>query len=288
MIETVEAGLTLAQAYRICKKITVNHYENFPVASVLLPARIRKHIYAIYAFARYADDLADETADKIGLLEWRDLLHRSSHEKSSHPVFWALADTIRKFDLPLDLFDDLLCAFLQDLEKNRYADMAELLGYCRKSANPVGRIILLLHGYRSEKLFRYSDHICSALQLSNFWQDVQLDLRKDRLYIPRDFLLKHGVNENALFQNTTDNKFKLLLKSLIQFTRKLFAEGIPLLDHVRGRLRWELKLTIMGGLAILKKIEELDYTVLQHRPSLSKGDWAGIAIQSIMKRTVSP
>jgi len=287
MIETVETGLTPDQAYQYCKEVTLSHYENFPVASVLLPKKIRRHIYPIYAFARHADDLADETADKIALLEWRGLLHQSSQEKIAHPVFLALSDTIQKFNLPIALFDDLISAFLQDLEKNRYENLAELLAYCRNSANPVGRIILFLFGYRDEQLFQYSDHICSALQLTNFWQDIQLDLKKDRIYVPQDILQQYGLNEYVLFKKPYDDKIKAVLKTLTQVTRELFLQGIPLLAHLRGRLKWELKFTVLGGLEILKKIEEMDYNVLEIRPVLRKGDWLKIAANAITKRTVT-
>lgn len=286
MIETVETGLTLDQAYQYCKEVTLNHYENFPVASVLLPKKIRRHIYPIYAFARHADDLADEAADKIALLEWRGLLHQSSQEKIAHPVFLALSDTIQKFNLPISLFDDLISAFLQDLKKNRYESLAELLAYCRNSANPVGRIILFLFGYRDEQLFQYSDHICSALQLTNFWQDIQLDLKKDRIYIPQDILQQYGLNEYVLFKKPYDDKIKAVLKTLTQVTRELFLQGIPLLTHLRGRLKWELKFTILGGLKILKKIEQIDYNILETRPVLGKSDWLKIGLNSIIKRTV--
>lgn len=288
MIDTLETSLTLEQAYQYCKDVTLNHYENFPVASVLLPKKIRRHIYPIYAFARHADDLADEAADKIALVEWRGLLHQSSQEKLAHPIFLALSDTIQKFNLPISLFDDLISAFLQDLEKNRYENLAELLAYCRKSANPVGRIILSLYGYQDEQLFQYSDHICSALQLTNFWQDIQIDLKKDRIYIPQDFLQQYGLNECVLFKKPYDDKIKAVLKSLTQVTRKLFLQGIPLLTHLHGRLKWELKFTVLGGLAILKKIEEIDYNVLESRPVLEKSDWLKISLNSIINRTVTP
>lgn len=283
MIQTVDAGLTLDRAYRVCREITTSHYENFPVASLLLPAKIRRHVYPVYAFARCADDLADEAGDRDALLQWRELLYRSSQETPDHPVFMALRDTMRKFALPLSLFDDLLSAFLQDLEKNRYADLPELLEYCRHSANPVGRIILLLHGYREERLFAHSDAICSALQLVNFWQDLSIDLQKNRLYIPRSFLEAYRIDEEALFQKVSQDNFREMLKALIETTRGLFRQGFPLLRSLGGRLKWELKFTVLGGLAVLDKIEKLDYNVLQSRPALTKGDWARIAIEGIVR-----
>lgn len=284
MIQTVDAGLTLDRAYRVCREITASHYENFPVASLLLPAKIRRHVYPIYAFARHADDLADEAGDRDALLQWREFLYQSSQETPGHPIFMALTDTMRKFDLPLSLFDDLLSAFLQDLEKNRYADLPELLEYCRYSANPVGRIILLLHGYREEQLFVYSDAICTALQLANFWQDLSIDLQKNRLYIPRSFLEAYRIDEEALFQKVSHDNFREMLKALIETTRGLFRQGLPLLRRIRGRLKWELKFTVMGGLAVLDKIEKLDYNVLQYRPALTRGDRARIAIKGVVRK----
>lgn len=286
MIQTVDSGLTLDRAYRICREITASHYENFPVASALLPAKIRRHIYPIYAFARHADDLADEAGDRAALLQWRALLHQSSQEAPDHPVFMALADTMHRFDLPLSLFDDLLSAFLQDLEKNRYADLPELLEYCRCSANPVGRIILLLHGYREEQLFAYSDAVCTALQLANFWQDLSIDLQKDRLYIPGSLLESYRVSEETLLAKVPDRRFREMLKALVEITRDLFRQGIPLLRCIRGRLKWELKFTVLGGLAVLDKIEKLEYNVLQYRPVLSKRDWAGIAVKGAMGKVM--
>lgn len=283
MIQTVDAELILDRAYQVCREITLSHYENFPVASLLLPAKIRKHIYPIYAFARGADDLADESRDRDALLQWRELLYHASQARCDHPVFIALQDTIRKFDLPLSLFEDLLSAFLQDLEKNRYADLPELLDYCRHSANPVGRIVLLLHGYRQEQWFAYSDAICSALQLVNFWQDLSIDLPKNRLYIPRSFLEAYRIDEAALFQKVWQDNFREMLQALIEITRGLFQQGVPLLRFIGGRLKWELAFTVSGGLAVLDKIEKLNYHVLQFRPTLTKRDWVRIAIQGIVR-----
>ncbi len=280
----MKSSPTLDRAYQLCREITVGHYENFPVASILLPRHIRKHVYPIYAFARHADDLADEAADKQGLLEWRRQLHQCEEEANIHPIFMALADTIRKFQLPMQLFDDLLSAFIQDLEKTRYADIAELLDYCRCSANPVGRIILYLHGYDNQRLQRYSDHICTALQLTNFWQDIKLDLQKDRIYIPRNYMQKFEVSEQNLNNPVADDNLKKLLASLIQFTRDLYRQGQPLFKHIQGRLKLELKFTVWGGLTILKKIERRHYNVLKERPQLTNNDWLKITFNLITRR----
>ncbi len=277
---------TLTTAYQYCRDITVQHYENFPVASGLLPASIRKHVYPIYAFARYADDLADELQDKTALLDWREMLHQSVSGHASHPIFIALSDTIQKFDLPIALFDDLLKAFLQDMEKTHYRDMGELRHYCKHSANPVGRLILLLHGYRSDKLFQYSDDICTALQLTNFWQDVMIDIDKDRVYIPESYLARYNLSVDTIKNGLVDKQFRSMVAELVSETEMLFEQGRPLLSHLKKRLRWELKLTIMGGESILNKIKDVDYDVLHFHPKLSKRDWAKVVIQSIYKSSV--
>ncbi len=276
----------LAQAYAYCREITEQHYENFPVASVLLPGQIRKHIYPIYAFARHADDLADEAQDRAALLAWRQQLHRTARGTADHPIFLALHDTRQRFDLPLALFDDLLRAFLQDLEKNRYRDFDELLAYCRCSANPVGRIILRLHGYRRPELFEWSDKICTALQLTNFWQDVRIDIGKDRIYIPIRQLSEFGISEDDIRAARFSTKFGIMMKSLVERTAALFAAGAPLLPAVKKRLRWELNLTMMGGMAILNQIRRQNYNVLAKRPELRKTNWIMILLKSVLTRGV--
>ncbi len=269
--------MNIEKAYKVCKDITVNHYENFPVASRLLPASSRKHIYPIYAFARHADDLADEYNDREGLFEWRERLHSCLEDPGGHPIFIALADTIRKYDLPISLFDDLLTAFLQDTEKGRYDSMEEVLAYCRYSANPVGRIILHLHGYKDDSLMRYSDHICTALQLANFWQDVKVDIKKNRIYIPQDMLQQYNIPEKDIAEKHFSENFAQLMAALVVDTRQIFTSGEPLLQHLRGRLKWELKFTYRGGVTILDKIEEIGYNVLSQRPVINKIDWLKIA-----------
>lgn len=271
----------LRSAYAHCRKITQSHYENFPVASVLMPRKMRWHVYAIYAFARHADDLADEFADREGLLRWREQLHVAISGETTHPIFLALANTIRVCDLPVSLFDDLLSAFLQDLDKNRYENMAELRDYCRRSANPVGRLILLLNGYRDPERFVCSDAICTALQLTNFWQDVSVDLAKNRVYLPKDFLEKHRISEDQLFAGDTNPAFRDCILALVRETRELFNTGKPLLSSVDFRLRKELQLTVEGGLAILQKIENMNYDVLKTRPKLAKTDWIKLIFRTI-------
>lgn len=250
----------------------------------MIPIRLRKHIYAIYAFARYADDLSDEKQDRDGLLRWKAMFHESVNGKAEHPIFIALSDTIKKFDLPVDLFDKLISAFQQDLQRNRFANFNELFDYCENSANPVGRLVLLLNGYRDDGLFRYSDCICTALQLTNFWQDVKMDIQKDRIYIPKDHQIKYEVNERQIQNAMFNSNFRALMISLIEQTVDLFKKGYPLLRKVGGRLRWELRLTVEGGNAILKKIRGMDYDVLHTRPELNKLDWTKIALNLLIHR----
>ncbi|OGB63610.1 MAG: squalene synthase HpnC [Caldithrix sp. RBG_13_44_9] len=268
--------MNLSAAYFYCQKITREHYENFPVASLFIPAHYRRHIAAIYAFARTADDFSDEMNDRQSILDWRSRLQRCTREKPEHPIFLALSHTIQVFDLPLQWLDDLLTAFLMDLDCHRYQSMQELQNYCKYSANPVGRLVLWIFGYRQESLMAYSDHITTALQLANFWQDISVDLKKDRLYIPKVYLEKYQLSEKDIFSQRPSDNFVLLLRDLIADTRRLFQLGMPLLREIQGRLRWELQLTIAGGLGILKKVEQYSPRILTFRPEISKWDWLKI------------
>jgi len=268
--------MDLAAAYLYCQKMTREHYENFPVASFFIPVRYRRHIAAIYAFARTADDFSDEMNDRHSILDWRSRLQRCTREKPEHPIFRALSNTIRTFDLPQQWLDDLLTAFLMDLDQQRYQTMAELQNYCRYSANPVGRLVLWIFGYRQESLMTYSDHITTALQLANFWQDISVDLKKDRLYIPKVYLEKYQLSEKDIFSQRPPIYFVAMLRELIAETRSLFRHGMPLLREVHGRLGWELQLTVAGGLGILKKVEMNAAAVITTRPTISKWDWLKI------------
>lgn len=270
----------LKEAYAYCQKITRSHYENFPVASLLMPRGLRKHLYAIYAYARHADDLADEHSDREGLLEWRRMLHRAVNGSPEHSIFVALADTISRFALPLEPFDDLITAFLMDVSHNSYPSWEALLAYCRHSANPVGRIVLHLFGITAPDAHRHSDQICTALQLTNFWQDLKIDLARNRMYIPMDLLEKHRIQKQALVSGNPGKPFSELLGELVDRTRTLFQEGLPLLNHLRGRLKWEIRFTISGGLQILNKIEKLQNSVLHTRPVLHAGDWIQVMFHS--------
>jgi squalene synthase HpnC len=276
----------VAGAYRFCADLAARHYENFPVASGLMPKRLRKHVAALYAFARIADDFSDEPeyegVRKERLLDWRRQLGEVGSKPASHPVFLALGATLKELDLPKQPFDDLLSAFLQDVEKSRYATFDEVSDYCRRSANPVGRIVLMIHGYRDEELFRYSDAICTALQLANFWQDVSVDLKKDRIYIPEEDFAAHGYSEADLRMGVCNERFKNLMKFEVSRARALFEQGRPLTRKVRFPLSMELRLTWFGGMQILKLIHRLDFDVIRTRPSLAKRDWIPLAARALV------
>ena len=273
--------LLLGQAYRYCQWITERHDENFPVASLLLPKEKRPSVAAVYAFARSADDFADEARYRgrsLELLkEWRAALwnctsNHNGHPLAGHPIFLALADTIQRRRLPVQLLDDLLTAFTLDVTKRRYADWQELLDYCRHSANPVGRLVLAIFGYSDPELCALSDRICTGLQLANHWQDLRIDLAKDLLYIPKTLMDQFGVSETALkrvqAEGPTD-EFRSLMEELVDRADALFQEGEPLVAKVSGRLRLELKLTVLGGRAILQQIRASNYDLFRHRPVVS-------------------
>jgi hydroxysqualene synthase len=276
----------IAGAYRFCQALADRHYENFPVASLLLPRRLRKHVAALYAFARIADDFSDEPEHegrrRERLLEWRSQLADIGKRAPTHPVFLALGETLRELDLPKEPFDDLLSAFLQDTEKARYETYAELLDYCRRSANPVGRIVLMIHGYRDAELFRYSDAICTALQLANFWQDVSVDLKKDRVYIPQEDFASHGYSEADLRMGVYNDRFKCLMKFQVARTRALFEQGKPLPERLHWPLSLEIRLTWHGGMHILKMIHRLDFDTIRTRPALAKSDWIPLAARALV------
>lgn len=275
---------TLEESYHYCQLLAQSHYENFPVASVAIPKKIRKHIAAVYAFARCADDFADEaefTGKRIECLEWwQKLLHDS--QQPSHPIFVALHNTIRLYGIPLKLFDDLLLAFLQDVNIKRYDSFDELLSYCCHSANPVGRIILHLFGYRQNELMLYSDSICTALQLTNFWQDVSVDLLKDRIYIPQNDLKQFQLEEADLFERRNRRNFEQLMAFQVERTQTFFDHGKPLTSLTAGRLGFELRLTWLGGTGILKKIAKNGYDTLDIRPKLTKWSYVGFIAKALV------
>lgn len=273
-------------AYAFCQKLAASHYENFPVASKLLKRGLRRHIAALYAFARIADDFADEPeyegVRRERLLDWRAQLADVGTRAPRHPVFLALGRTFEELDLPKKPFDDLLSAFLQDIEKRRYATYEELVDYCRRSADPVGRIVLMVHGYRDEELFRYSDAVCTALQLANFWQDLSVDLKKDRVYIPEEDFKAFGYSEADMRMGVVNDNFKNLMKFEVSRTRALFEQGRALPSRLSWPLSWEIRMTWHGGREILRKIHKLNFDTLTARPTLTKSDWIPLIARSVL------
>jgi squalene synthase HpnC len=269
---------SLAEGFAYCERLARAHYENFPVGSLLVPPNKRRHFYSIYAFARIADDFADEgygTAfserERLAALDdWERQLEECYRGAAAHPVFVALAATVSELDLPPQPFRALISAFRQDVIKRRYANYQEVLDYCARSANPVGRLILLLFDYRDEHLHRLSDCICTGLQLANFWQDVSVDLEKDRVYLPQDELARFGYSPDDLRARRFNDRYAALLRFQVVRTRELFARGRALPDLVRGRLAIELRLIWHGGMRILERIERNGYDTLNRRPKISK------------------
>jgi len=271
---------SLETSYEYCERLARAHYENFPVGSILVPKRLRKHFYSIYAFARTADDFADEGYDlgysegeRLRLLEqWSDMLTESLRGRVTHPIFVALSRTIDDFDLPTELFEDLLSAFSQDVTCRRYDTLDQLVDYCRRSANPIGRLVLLLFGHRDEQRHLWSDQICTALQLANHWQDVAVDLKKDRIYLPEDDLVRFDIVEKDLKNFSVNQKFKSLMQFEVERTRDMFVRGKSLCVSVPGRLGLELRAVWLGGMRILDRIQKNGYDVFTNRPVITSSD----------------
>jgi len=282
---------SVREAYGYCERLARTHYENFPVGSILVRKDLRKHFYSIYAFARIADDFADEgyseryaEAERLAWLdEWRSKLHAAYEGRAAHPVFLALAHTAGLHALPITLFDDLLSAFRQDVTVRRYNSYHELLDYCRRSANPVGRLILLLFGYRVPEMHAWSDDICTALQLANHWQDVRIDLDKNRVYLPVEDMLRFGITAETLEQNCASERFRELMALEVERARGLFRQGKPLCTVTRGRLGLELRVIWLGGMKILARIEKARYDVFNNRPRVTSGDKLQILIRALRR-----
>ena len=265
------------------RAMPVEHYENFPVASLLLPKHLREPVEAIYAFARGADDVADEgDADAATRLAQLAQYHAGidaiefrmpANDDELRPMFERLERNVRAHDLPLQPFRDLISAFAQDVVKTRYASYEELLDYCRRSANPVGRLLLHLHGVTDAVSLNRSDDICTALQLINFWQDVAVDIAKPRIYLPQDDLARFGVSEGDLASSHDSEAWRRLMAFQVHRARQLMLRGAPLSRALPGRIGWELRLIVAGGLRILERIEAVEYDVFRRRPMLGKLDW---------------
>jgi squalene synthase HpnC len=285
----LERSWTEEEAFAFCTRLTRGHYENFPVGSVLIPARLQPAVHSLYAFMRTADDFADENRRRDDEQErlawiraWDEMLTDCEKGKAEHPIFIALRSTLMQYQLPAQWLHDLLHAFSMDCTVRRYATHQEVLDYCRYSANPVGRLILTLFGYRDEELYRLSDAICTGLQLANHWQDVAVDLEKDRIYLPQDSWRRFGVTEEDLRTRSATPEFKQLLAFEVERAREFFTMGRPLPERVEGRLRWELRFTWHGGVRILDKIDQADYDVFKERPVVTKTDWLGIAFRTLI------
>ena len=276
---------TLEEARAWCKHLADTHYENFHVASWFLPKALRPHFHSIYAYCRVSDDLGDEVGDRsaaLALLDlWGEELDACYQGQARHPVFVALSETIRACSIPKEPFADLLVAFRQDQSVTRFETMQDVLSYCKYSANPVGRLVLYACGEVSEENFRLSDATCSALQLANFWQDVSVDYKKDRIYIPQQDMRRFSVSDATIAAGVATAEFKALLKYEVAYARRLFEEGLPLIGKVNRELALDLDLFSRGGLEILRAIERADYDVLSTRPAIGKRTKLGLALRAV-------
>jgi squalene synthase HpnC len=289
--EAMEREWSLEDALAYTRWLATHHYENFQVVSFLLPKRLHQDFYNVYSFCRWADDLGDEigdTAESLRLLKWwREQLQGMYAGRATHPVFVALKGTAARHELPEILFDDLIKAFEHDQTVTRYRDFEELFHYCRYSANPVGRLVLGLCGYRDEHRQALSDATCTALQLANFWQDVTVDLLKDRVYLPLDVMARHSYPVEDLFERRFDPRFREAMKEAVEVARDLFLKGLPLAGQVDRRLAIDLELFSRGGLKVLEKIEQQGYNVLRARPAISKVERVGLLLGAITRRAFS-
>jgi len=275
------------EAFAYCAAITESHYENFPVASLFLPQEKRPYVQAIYAFSRVADDFADELQrskdERLEQLnDWENKLQQCYEGTAEHPIFIALRETTKRLEIPIEPLKDLLTAFKRDVTQNRYDTFEDLLSYCKCSANPVGRLVLMIFNYRDDKMFELSDHICTALQLTNFWQDVKVDREKDRLYIPIEDMRNSGYGLDRWNDRAMDDGFRKLMKFEIERTREMFYKGAELPSLVAKDLQLELKLIWFGGMGILKMIEKNKYDVLQSRPKLRASNKIMILLRGLL------
>jgi squalene synthase HpnC len=277
------AATSVEDAFAHCEARVRAHYENFPVG-LFVPRAKRPYLHALYAFARVADDFADEPiyegVRREKLDEWEARLRAAYRGEAEGPIFVALGETVRRLAIPMDLLLDLLSAFRQDVEKSRYATWEELLDYCRRSANPVGRLVLIIFGETDRSLPPLSDALCTGLQLANHWQDVAVDYARGRIYVPEDLMRRHGVGTFDLSAGRVTEGFRELMSELVARTRALFAEGRPLCDRVSRSLRFELRLTWLGGVRILDRIEAAGGDVFRRRPRHSLADRLGLALRA--------
>lgn len=281
----------LDESLQYTRWLATHHYENFHVVSFLLPKQLHQDFYNVYAFCRWADDLGDEigdTQESLRLLAWwRSELHRMFAGSASHPVFVALEGTASRRQLPVQPFDDLITAFERDQTVTRYANFEEVFDYCRYSANPVGRLVLGLCGYRDAARQELSDATCTALQLANFWQDVTVDWEKNRVYLPLDLFDRHGCPVESIGARRFDDRFRAVMKDAVEVARGLFLKGLPLAGMVDRRLAIDLELFSRGGMKVLEKIEWQSYNVLAARPAISKMERIRLLIGALRRRAFS-
>ena len=280
MIAGEMAAVGIDEAFAYCEARAKAHYENFPVG-LFVPRERRPYVHALYAFARAADDFADEPIyegfRRQKLDDWERLLHAAYRGEAEGPIFVALQETVRRVGIPKQLLLDLLSAFRQDTEKTSYASWEELVDYCRRSADPVGRLVLLVFEQKDESLPALSDAICTGLQLANHWQDAALDHARGRVYVPEELLRRHGVSDWDFTSARVSDGWRGLMGELIARTRELFERGRPLCDRVGRELQFELRLTWLGGMSILDRIEAVGGDVVRHRPKHSTLDKAALA-----------
>lgn len=283
--EALAKTYTVEEAREYTRWLATSHYENFHVVSALLPKRLHQDFYNVYAYCRTADDLGDETGDcaeSLRLLDWwRSELDAMYAGRATHPVFVALQHTVQQYGIPRQPFSDLVDAFIQDQTVTRYRNWDELFGYCRNSANPVGRLVLYLCGYSDPARQRLSDATCTALQLANFWQDVTVDLLKDRVYIPLEIMERHGYTLEDLFARRFTPAFREVMREIVDKARELFHQGRPLAGMLFWRLSLDIDLFSRGGLKVLDKIEQQDYNVLAARPAVSKSERVWLLLRSL-------
>jgi squalene synthase HpnC len=274
-----------AEALEYTRWLATHHYENFHVVSFLLPKELHQDFYNVYAYCRWADDLGDEigdTQESLRLLSWwREELVSMYHDRASHPVFVALKDTVARYEIPIEPFDNLIRAFEQDQTTTRYQTFDDVFGYCLNSANPVGRLVLYLCGYRDAERQQLSDYTCTALQLANFWQDVTIDLQKDRIYLPLCLFDKYRYTEAELRAHRFTPAFRSVMIDAVDVAQDLFEKGLPLVKMLDRRLALDIELFSRGGLAILDKIRRQDYDVLKRRPYISKSQRVGILLKCL-------
>ena len=279
--EAMNRSWRLDESLQYTRHLATGHYENFHVVSFLLPKRLHQDFYNVYSFCRWADDLGDEIEDKaecLRLLNWWQIeLNKMYSGEASHPVFVALQGTVKAHDIPMQPFDDLIKAFVQDQHVTRYRDYKSLFEYCKWSANPVGHLVLYLCGYRDAGRQALSDSTCTGLQLANFWQDISVDWQKDRVYLP-------GAHEEDIASGTFTPRFRDAMAEGVSVARKLFIEGLALPGLVDRRLAVDLELFSRGGLRILDKIEQQGYNVLGRRPRISKAERVGILLSALIRR----